>query len=256
MNVIMVYSEAGGVTKTTTAVSLAMVSAAAGTPTTLIDLDPRGAATKWVGSYPDEQWKHVGAVLADSNPEGWAEDLAIPTEWSDNLRILPSARSLSNREKDYEDHAELRLAAALEGHTSEVVIIDCPNRQGGLLTQNALAASSLVVYAATANQDGLDGVEGARESVQKFRASRERIGATLNLQEAGIVVGAVKETVMTKVSTKALELLQETGLQLSPIIPNRTIVDQSRMTGEWYGKFDKGAPVLSAYQQIFSSIIN
>ncbi|MDZ7931266.1 MAG: ParA family protein, partial [Rhodococcus sp. (in: high G+C Gram-positive bacteria)] len=63
MKVIMVYSEAGGVTKTTTAVSLAMVSAAAGNSTTLIDLDPRGAATKWVGSYPDESWKHVGAIL-------------------------------------------------------------------------------------------------------------------------------------------------------------------------------------------------
>ncbi|OZF41341.1 MULTISPECIES: ParA family protein [Nocardiaceae] len=256
MKVIMVYSEAGGVTKTTTAVSLAMVSAAAGNSTTLIDLDPRGAATKWVGSYPDESWKHVGAILADSNPEGWADDLAIPTEWSERLRILPSARSLSNREKDYEDHAELRLAVALEGHSSNVVVIDCPNRQGGLLTQNALAASTLVVYAATANQDGLDGVEGARESVQKFRASREKIGATVNLHEAGIVVGAVKDTVMTKVSTKALELLHETGLQLSPIIPNRTIVDQSRMTGEWYGKFDKGSPVLAAYQQVFSKIIN
>ncbi|OZC56062.1 ATPase [Rhodococcus sp. 06-621-2] len=256
MTVIMVYSEAGGVTKTTTAVSLAMVSAESGRRTTLIDLDPRGAATKWIGSYPDESWKHVGAILADANPEGWADDLAIPTEWAKDLQIIPSARSLSNREKDHEDHAELRLAVALEGHAADVVVIDCPNRQGGLLTQNALAASSLVVYAATANQDGLDGVEGARESVQKFCTSREKIGAAVNLTEAGVVVGAVKETVMTKVSTRALELLNETGLQLSPIVPNRTIVDQSRMTGEWYGKYDKGAPVLAAYQQILRSIVN
>ncbi len=61
---------------------------------------------------------------------------------------------------------------------------------------------------------------------------------------------------MTKVSVKALERLRETSLVLTPIIPNRTIVDQSRMTGEWYGKFDKGEPVLAAYQQIFSAFIN
>lgn len=252
----MVYSEAGGVTKTTTAVSLAMVAALSGFKTTLIDLDPRGAATKWIGSYPEESWQHVGAILADENPEGWAEDLAIDSGWDDNLRIIPSSRSLSNRERDYEDHAELRLATALEGHTAEIRIIDCPNRQGGTLTQNALAASDKVIYAATANQDGIDGVEGAQESVAKFRKSRETIGAPCRLSEAGIVVGAVKETVMTKVSVKALERLRETGLVLTPIIPNRTIVDQSRMTGEWYGKYDKGEPVFAAYQQIFSAFIN
>lgn len=251
----MVYSEAGGVTKTTSAVSLAMVAAASGRATTLVDLDPRGAATKWIGSYPDESWKHVGAILADSEPEGWANDLAITTDWSENLKIIPSARSLSNREKDHEDHAELRLGTSLVGHDAEIVIIDCPNRQGGLLTQNALAASDLVVYAATANQDGIDGVEGARESVHKFRASRSKIGASAGIEEAGIVAGGVKETVMTKVSTRALEVLRETGLLFEPIIPNRTIVDQSRMTGEWYGKFDKGLPVLVAYQQVFSNII-
>ncbi len=126
MTTIMVYSEAGGVTKTTTAVSLAMVAALSGFKTTLIDLDPRGAATKWIGSYPEESWQHVGAILADENPEGWAEDLAIDSGWDDNLRIIPSSRSLSNRERDYEDHAELRLATALEGHTAEIRIIDCP----------------------------------------------------------------------------------------------------------------------------------
>lgn len=251
----MVYSEAGGVTKTTTAVSLAMVSAQQGASTTLIDLDPRGAASKWIGSYPDETWRHVGAILADTDPSGWADDLALPTEWSDSLRIVPSARSLSNREKDNEDHAELRLAASLEGHRSNVVIIDCPNRQGGLLTQNALAAADYVIYAATANQDGVDGVEGARESVAKFQASRAKIGATPRLREAGIIVGGVKETVMTKVSVRAIDVLNETGLLLQPVVPNRTVVDQARMTGHWYGSFDKGQPVMHAYQQLLNTLL-
>ncbi|MDH6291865.1 ParA family protein [Rhodococcus opacus] len=256
MTTLMVYSEAGGVTKTTTAVSLAMMAAVRGLKTTLVDLDPRCAATKWIGTYPDEEWRHIGSILADENPKGWADDLALQTDWHENLRIIPSARSLSNREKDYADHAELRLGISLAGHTSEVIVIDCPNRQGGLLTQNALAAADLVVYAATANQDGIDGVDGARESVTKFQKSREAIQAPTRLHEAGIIVGGVRDTVMTKVSVKALEDLRETGLLLDPVIPNRTIVDQSRMTGEWYGDFDKGEPVVAAYQRVFSELMN
>jgi chromosome partitioning protein len=46
MQKIMVYSESGGVSKTTTAVSLAMTAALEGKRTVLIDLDPRGAATR------------------------------------------------------------------------------------------------------------------------------------------------------------------------------------------------------------------
>ena len=48
MQKLMVYSEAGGVTKTATAISLAMVSALSGHRTLLVDLDPRAASTKWL----------------------------------------------------------------------------------------------------------------------------------------------------------------------------------------------------------------
>ncbi|SHQ67201.1 ATPase involved in chromosome partitioning [Mycobacteroides abscessus subsp. abscessus] len=256
MPIWMVYSEAGGVTKTTSAVSLAMSSAVQGRKTTLIDLDPRGAATKWIGAYPEESWKHVGAILADVNPEGWVEDLAVGSEWHSLLRVVPSSRALSNREKEHDDHAELRLTTALQGHSAEVTVIDCPNRQGGLLIQNALAAAEHVIYAATANQDGIDGVEGARESVARFQASRIRIGAATKLQELGIIVGGVKDTIMTKVASHALKTLAATDLVLDPIIPNRTVVDQARMTGQWYGNYDKGEPVAAAYDKIFNACIN
>lgn len=74
---------------------------------------------------------HVGAILGDENPEGWAEDLAVPSGWHPNLRVIPSARNVSNREADRADHAELRLKTSLTGLQADVVVIDCPNRQGG-----------------------------------------------------------------------------------------------------------------------------
>ena len=233
---LMVYSESGGASKTTTAVSIAATAAAAGKSVLLIDLDPRAAATKWLGVTPQEDWQHVGAILGDENPEGWA-------------------RSVSNREADRADHAELRLRTSLIGVEADLVVLDCPNRQGGPLTLAALNAADTVVYAATATTDGVDGVAGARRSVQHFKRSRELIGAPVNLVEAGIIVGAVQETIMSRIAAASIDQLRDTGMLLTPLVPHRTIVQEMRLTQEWYGSYRKGLPVVEAYKELARKII-
>lgn len=255
MQVVMVYSESGGVSKTTTAVSLAMVVATQGKRVVLVDLDPRAASTKWLDVEPSEEGLHVGAILAEENPDGWARDLALQSPWSENLRVIPSARSVSNREADRADHAELRLKVSLEGLDAEVVILDCPNRQGGPLTLAALNAADTVVYAATPSGDGVDGVEGARRTVSQFRLNRNRLGAPATLHEAGVIVGGVKETIMSRPALASIELLRETGLLLTPLVPERAIVPEVRLAGEWYGNYRKGQPVLSAYEALVPQVI-
>lgn len=251
----MVYSESGGVTKTASAVSLAVQAAHRGIPTLLVDLDPRAASTKWLGVAPKEPWQTVAAIIGDEEPIGWANDLALRSSWNENLRIVPSDRNLSVQERVQADNSEQRLSMALEDLPEQLVIIDCPNRQGGMLTQNALGAADGVIYAASASQDGVDGVLGARDSVDRFVRSRQRIGAPVPLTETGIIVGNVADTILTKVAKASLEDLAETGLMLYPTIPRRTIVDQARMTGTWYGNYDKGAPVVAAYDQILDQIL-
>ncbi|MCC5781708.1 ATPase [Kocuria sp. CCUG 69068] len=255
MQTLMVYSESGGVTKTTTAVSLAMVAAAEGRRVVLVDLDPRAASTKWFGVEPSAEGMHVGAILGDENPEGWAEDLAVPSGWHPNLRVIPSARNVSNREADRADHAELRLKISLTGLQADVVVIDCPNRQGGPLTLSALNAADTVVYAATATSDGIDGVDGARRTVAQFRRHRQQLGAPDTLTEAGIVVGGVKETIMSRAAVASIEELRATGLFLEPLIPDRAIVQEVRISGEWYGQYRKGARVLEAYTAIAKKVL-
>ncbi len=252
---LMVYSESGGASKTTTAVSIAATAAAAGKSVLLIDLDPRAAATKWLGVTPQEDWQHVGAILGDENPEGWANDLSIQSDWMPTLRIIPSARSVSNREADRADHAELRLRTSLIGVEADLVVLDCPNRQGGPLTLAALNAADTVVYAATATTDGVDGVAGARRSVQHFKRSRELIGAPVNLVEAGIIVGAVQETIMSRIAAASIDQLRDTGMLLTPLVPHRTIVQEMRLTQEWYGSYRKGLPVVEAYKELARKII-
>ncbi|PSS43131.1 ATPase [Arthrobacter woluwensis] len=255
MQVLMVYSETGGATKTTSSVSLAMTAAENGKKVVLFDLDPRAASTKWLGLEPSEEWRHVGAILGNDDPTGWAEDLAIQSHWSPNLRLVPSARAVSNRESDRADHAELRLKMSLEGLNADLVVIDCPNRQGGPLIQAALTASDTVVYAATPTKDGVDGVLGAQRSVRRFKKSRELIGAPTNLTEAGIIVGGLNETIMSRLAVNSIEELRETGMLLTPLVPNRTIVGEARVTGEWFGKYRKGQPVVDAYNELAKEIV-
>lgn len=258
--VIAVYSEAGGATKTTTAVSLAVAACNLGHTVDLIDLDPRAAATKWLGVSPEREWAHVGAILAHPEPRGWVNDLALPSPWpqTPQLRVVPSSRSLSNRERSTEDHVEARLLMALHGSTATVTVLDLPNRQGGPLVQNALTAATTVLYAAKLDEDGLDGVDGAVRSVRRYARHREQIGAPVHLREAGIVVGAVRDTIMTLDSKRALRELRSAygDLVLDPMVPDRVIVREARAAGRYYGFYERGAIVHNAYASLATKVLD
>lgn len=38
---------------------------------------------------PGQPSLHVGAILAEEDPAGWAAELAVPSPWSPNLRVIP-----------------------------------------------------------------------------------------------------------------------------------------------------------------------
>lgn len=57
-------------------------------------------------------------------------ELAVPSGWHPNLRVIPSARNVSNREADRIDHAKLPLLISLTGLQADVVVIDCPQPPG------------------------------------------------------------------------------------------------------------------------------
>ncbi len=254
--VLTSYSETGGVGKTTTAVSIAATAAIHDDKrVVLIDLDPRAAASKWFNVEPKEPGLHIGAILGDEDPEGWAEELAVASGWHPNLRVITSDRNLSLREKDNTDGLETRLRASLVGIQADLVVIDSPNRQGGPLIISALHAADKVIYAASPTQDGVDGVAGARKTINQYRRNMERLGVDPGLEEVGIVVGNVSEVVMSRVAKAAIDDLRDTGMLLEPIIPARTIVQEARLTGDWYGSFRKGDPVVKAYTDIMRKVV-
>ena len=138
-----------------------------------------------------------------------------------------------------------------------VTVLDLPNRQGGPLIQNALTAATKVVYAAKLDEDGLDGVDGAAVSVRRYRQHRAQIGAPVALVEGGIVVGAVRDTVMTLDSRRALDELDKSygDLVLRPLVPERVVVREARAGGQYFGFFDRGAIVHDAYMTLTGKVL-
>ena len=145
------------------------------------------------------------------------------------------------------------VATSLVGLDADVVVLDCPNRQGGPLILSALNAATTVVYAAKPDVDGVDGYLGARDSVHKFIAARKKIGAPANLAEAGIIVSGI-EQIPSRISKVSIADFEDTGMLLYPIVPHRVIVKEMRLTNQWYGGFQKGDIVANAYAALAEKV--
>lgn len=258
MDVLTFYSESGGATKTTSAVSIATAAARGrGMKTVLLDLDPRGAATKWTQAAPKNEGWTMNAVLAQDDVAGYIEEMAVPVSWGQGqLRIVPSSPALSNREAE-SGNGEFRLLTALEGLDADLVVIDAPNRQGGMLIRSALMASTGVVYAATPDGDGVDGVAGARETVRLFTDGMRRVGAARVIEERGIIVSKVWASPVgfPKIETASIEDLRESGLLLEPLVPMQGIIKQVRVTGEWFGDYRAGRHAKDLYEALLEKVI-
>ncbi|WP_344535939.1 hypothetical protein [Streptomyces albiaxialis] len=266
VTVVGSYSEAGGVTKTITGLSIAVTHAEENPDDEVIygDLDPRAAGTKWTGAEPVKPGMHIGAIIADEDPDGWADDLAVPLDpelgWPANLRVIPSGyRALANHEKNPDDHAELRLKRSLSGTRARLAVFDFPNRQGGILTQNGLSACHRIVYAAKPDEDGFDGVQGAMETVSRFKSYRQRTGARADLpREVGIALGmAYQGAVWTREALRVVDVFDEDypGMLLRPFVERLVIVSEARAAGEWYGKYRKGKGVRNAYNELRKEVL-
>lgn len=258
MEVLTFYSETGGASKTTSAVSIATAAARGrGMKTVLLDLDPRGAATKWTQAEPKQEGWTTNAILSQDDVEGYVEDMAVPVSWGGGkLSIVPSSRSVSNRESDDSD-SDYRLLTALEGLDADLVVIDAPNRQGGPLIRAALMASTGVVYAATPDGDGVDGVEGARETVERFTTNLRRIKAPNIVEERGIILNKVWNSPVgfPKIELASIEDLRATGLLLEPFVPMQTIIKQVRVTGEWFGDYRAGQTPKDQYEALLEKVM-
>lgn len=165
--VVAVANEAGSVGKTSTAVTMAALLAAAGHAVRLVDLDPQSNATWWLGVGEGAAFTSGDVLMRRCGLDAAAVDTEI-----DGLSLVPSSRALTGTVNELArglgPEQRLRLALA-DSNPAEVTIIDCPGSLGPL-TLSALVAATTVVTVTTPSAKEVAGIWRVMETVREVAA--------------------------------------------------------------------------------------
>jgi chromosome partitioning protein len=174
----------GGSGKTTTTVSLASAFAELGLRVLVVDLDPQGSATLWLGGHESP----IGLVELAAG--GLRVTRLVQTSSAPGVDLVPTSHSLvpaGDRTSNDTGLAIVRGFARLPDYW-DLVLVDTPPA-AGYLSLAPLVASDHVVIPLECHALAMPGVAGVVESV---RRARERVNRRLDL--LGIVACRVDET--------------------------------------------------------------
>jgi chromosome partitioning protein len=180
--VISIANQKGGVGKTTTAINLAAALALRNKKTLLIDLDPQANSTM---SYLDVTQVERGMYDAFTDRTLSLADIIRPST-HENLWVAPSRIALAKLEArlvgEIDAHYKLKDMLASLAEPFDVVVIDCPPALG-LLTVNALVASTHLLIPIQSSYFALEGTDDLLETIEKVRSR-----ANPGLRILGVVI--------------------------------------------------------------------
>lgn len=201
MKTIAITNLKGGCAKTTTTVNLAACLAELNKRILIIDLDPQGNASQWIGQANHSPINSMGLLTSKET----ITDFIQPTVVG-NVDLIYASPELSNLEKALsgEFATEMTLKRRLEKadlRSWDYVLLDTPPTLG-LVTVNALTAADQLIVPVSTHVLSLAGVAKLMAVVEKIK---EAFNPTLSI--LGILASRVD--LRTRHSGEVLESLRE-----------------------------------------------